>query len=36
MQWTGTIYVTDIEDHIRIISAKFGENPLNSLGEDAF
>ena len=36
MQWTGTIYVTVIEGHMRIIPAKFGEKPLNSLGEDAF
>ena len=30
MQWTTTNYVTHIEDHTRIIPAKFGENPFSS------
>ena len=34
MQRTGTIRTIIKEGHIRIISAKFGQNPARSLGGD--
>ena len=34
MEQTGTICIIIKEGHIRIISAKFGENPVTSLGDD--
>ena len=36
MQWTGTIWTIIKESHIRIIPAKFGQNPESSLGGDVF
>ena len=32
MQWTGTIYVTFVGDHPRIIPVKFHQNPPSGSG----
>ena len=34
MQWTGTIWTTLKEDQPRIITMKFGQNPISGLGGD--
>jgi hypothetical protein len=34
MDHTGTIYITVVENNLRIIPLKFGQNPSSGLGGD--